>query len=70
MKNLKLISLILLVIGGLNWGLVGVFEFNLLEFVFGINAFTRLIYFLVGVAAIYAIVSWKTFCICTHKKKK
>jgi uncharacterized protein len=58
-KNLELIrmiSLILLLIGGINWGLVGIFNLNLVSSIFGIGTLiTRLIYILVGLAAIYII---------------
>jgi hypothetical protein len=48
-----LIAWILVVIGGLNWGLVGVFNFNLVETIFGTGAFASVIYAIVGVAAVY-----------------
>ena len=51
------ITLILVVIGGLNWGLVGFFQWNLVEFIFGFSAvgafLAQLVYLLVGIAAIY-----------------
>lgn len=56
MKNnvLYVITLILLIIGGLNWGLVGLFQFNLVEALFGFSpAIARLIYIVVGVCAVY-----------------
>jgi hypothetical protein len=50
------IALILLVIGGLNWGLVGVFKFDLVKAIFGDMAIvSRIIYIVVGVAALYTI---------------
>ncbi len=62
MKNdlLKTISLILVVIGGLNWGLVGIFNFDLVATIFGaMSIVSRIVYILVGVAAIYlAVVSF------------
>lgn len=55
--TLNWVALILLIIGGLNWGLVGLFDFNLVNAIFGgDNWFTALIYILVGVAAIYTAV--------------
>ena len=49
-------ALILLVIGGLNWGLVGAFEVNLVTVLFGpSSALSRIVYILIGVAAVYAI---------------
>lgn len=56
MKNniLYVITLILLIIGGLNWGLVGLFQFNLVEALFDFSpVIARLIYILVGLSAIY-----------------
>ena len=51
------ICLVLLVIGGLNWGLVGLFDFNLVGWLFGGSAswISRVIFSLVGVAAIVAV---------------
>ena len=49
-------ALILLVIGGLNWGLVGAFQVNLVTMLFGPSStLSRIVYILVGVAAAYAI---------------
>lgn len=62
MKALGVISLILLIIGGLNWGLVGVFEFNLVEKVFTQGWLVRLVYVLVGLAALYKIFFWRSCC--------
>jgi uncharacterized membrane protein YuzA (DUF378 family) len=50
-----LIALVLVIIGGINWGLVGAFDFNLVEEIFGTGTFTDIIYILVGLAAIYTI---------------
>ena len=53
MKTLYWITLILLVVGGLNWLLVGLFDFDLVAAIFGdISAFSRLVYIVVGVSAI------------------
>ncbi len=60
MKNLSVldwIALILVIIGGLNWGLVGLFSFNLIDKIFGgVYIIARIIYILVGLAAIYMII--------------
>lgn len=57
MKTLDAIFLTLVIIGGINWGLIGFFEFNLVDALFGsVNWLTRTIYALVGVAAIYSFV--------------
>lgn len=61
MKILDMIVLILLIIGGLNWGLVGVFNFNLVEFIFGtLPILVKVIYGLVGLSALYEIFKFKT----------
>ncbi|MFH0856870.1 MAG: DUF378 domain-containing protein [bacterium] len=47
----------LLVVGGLNWGLVGFFRFDLIASMFGeLSAISRIIYSLVGLAAVYMAV--------------
>lgn len=59
MKNMGIVCLvafILVAIGGINWGLVGVFDFNLVSAIFGDGTMiTRAIYILVGVSALYLI---------------
>jgi len=59
MKSLKTISLVLVVIGGLNWGLVGLLDFDLVATIFGaMSAISRIVYVLVGLSAVYlAVVS-------------
>lgn len=53
MKAIKAISLILVVIGGLNWGLVGLFNFDLVATLLGeMSAASRVVYILVGLAAV------------------
>lgn len=60
LNALELISLILVIVGGLNWGLVGFFQYNLVEAIFGQNMVSGVIYMLVGLAAIYmAVISTK-----------
>ncbi len=56
MKAVNLVTLVLVIIGGLNWGLVGLFDFNLVSAIFGeATMITRLIYILVGLSAIWQI---------------
>lgn len=60
MKTLDIIAAVLLVIGGLNWGLVGFFGFNLVAAIFGpMSVVSRIVYALVGLCAVYQAVSWK-----------
>lgn len=50
------IALILLIIGGLNWGLVGLFGFNVVTAIFGdMTLISKIIYIIVGLAALYSI---------------
>ena len=60
MKKLDVLAASLLVIGGLNWGLVAIAEFDLVAWVVGLefgqtNAVSRVVYGLVGLAAIYQL---------------
>lgn len=55
-STLELIALILVVVGGLNWGLVGLFNFNLVDTVFGAaSTLAKIVYILVGLSAVYTI---------------
>ncbi|HEX2558706.1 DUF378 domain-containing protein [Phenylobacterium sp.] len=57
MKALNLITLMLVIIGGVNWGLVGLFDFNLVAALFGEDsALSRVVYTLVGLSAVYQLV--------------
>ena len=58
MNIIKLIALILVVVGGLNWGLVGLFDFDLVATIFGdMSMISRIVYILVGLSAIYVLVT-------------
>ena len=59
MKSLNLVALVLLIVGGLNWGLVGAFQFDLVATLFGgQDAFvSRVVYVLVGLSALWQIVA-------------
>jgi len=60
MKTLDVIAAILLVIGGLNWFLVGALDFDLVKFIFGsVHLIQKAIYIVVGLAAFYQIFQWK-----------
>ena len=56
-KNpVDLIALILVIVGGLNWELVGLFNFDLVAAIFGAGSIlSRIVYILVGLAAVYTI---------------
>lgn len=52
------ISLVLLIIGGINWGLIGIFRVDAIAFLFGdMTIVSRVLYSLVGIGAIYAIAT-------------
>lgn len=49
------IALVLVIIGGLNWGLVGLFNLDLVKTVFGATVVANVVYVLVGLAALWMI---------------
>lgn len=50
------IALVLVIVGGVNWGLVGLFNFDLVAALFGtMSTLSRIVYILVGLAALYVI---------------
>lgn len=54
MDSVKLIAIILLIVGGLNWGLIGLMNFNLVSALFGeASMLSKIVYDLVGLSAIY-----------------
>jgi uncharacterized membrane protein YuzA (DUF378 family) len=63
MKYLQYISYVLIIIGALNWGLIGLFGFDLVAAIFGpMTAASRLIYSLVGLAALTNLILEFTVC--------
>jgi len=61
LSTLDWIALVLVIVGGLNWGLVGIFNFDLVATIFGaMSALSKIVYALVGLAAVYlATISMK-----------
>jgi uncharacterized membrane protein YuzA (DUF378 family) len=60
MKTLDIIVAVLLVVGGLNWGLVGLLNFDLVATIFGNGSFlANIVYILVGLSAVYQALSLK-----------
>ena len=56
MRIIDKIALALMVIGAINWGLIGLFKFNLVELLFGdMTVLSRIVYSLVGVAGLWGI---------------
>ena len=58
---LDIVALILIIIGAINWGLIGFFRFDLIASLFGqLSAINRIIYAIVGIAGIYSLILfWK-----------
>ena len=57
MRIINTITLILLIVGGLNWGLVGLFGFDLVAGIFGeMSALSLIVYTLVGLSALWQII--------------
>lgn len=70
MKYIDIISIVLLLIGGLNWGLVGLFDFNLVTALFGtLPLLVKTIYGLVGLSAVYGIYRYLTKSGCCNNNK-
>lgn len=57
LRGVDLAVLILMITGGLNWGLVGLFEFDVVATIFGeMSVLARIVYVLVGLSAVYVAV--------------
>ncbi|CAN5789126.1 DUF378 domain-containing protein [soil metagenome] len=59
-KSLDLVTLVLVIVGALNWGLVGLFEFDLVATIVGeefgeVNVLSRIVYILVAVSGVYQL---------------
>lgn len=66
MSTVKTIAMLLVWAGGLNWGLIGLFQFNLVDALVGGFGLTNIVYVLVGLATVYKIYVYTT----TGSKKK
>jgi uncharacterized protein len=66
MKRLNALAAILTIVGGLNWGLVGLFKFDLVAAIFGgmqfgeVDLASRIVYTLVGLSALYLATQLRT----------
>lgn len=57
MTFIKIVSYVLVLIGAINWGLVGAFDFNLVSYLFGdMTRVSRIIYLLVGLSALLCVI--------------
>ena len=64
MKTLNYIALTLVIIGALNWLLVGLFGFNLVTFLFGsMTLLSRIVYILVGISGLWAFTFYGKFAL-------
>ena len=61
MKSLHMIAFILLVVGGLNWGLTAL-NYNLVEMLLGTGTLAKAVYLLVGLSAVYEVATHKKNC--------
>lgn len=56
MRIVNIVTLILVIVGGLNWGLVGLFDFDLVATLFGeMSPLSRIVYILVGASALWQV---------------
>lgn len=71
MKGLHAITFVLVIVGALNWGLVGLFDYNLVESLIGSwPGLMKIVYVLVGVSAVYLVATHKADCkMCAEGKK-
>jgi uncharacterized membrane protein YuzA (DUF378 family) len=57
MRAINLVTLLLVIVGGINWGLIGLADFNLVAAIFGDSSpLSRIIYILVGLSALWQIM--------------
>ena len=57
MNILNIVTLVLVIVGGVNWGLVGAFDFDLVAAIFGAGSvLARLVYVVVGLSALWQIM--------------
>jgi uncharacterized membrane protein YuzA (DUF378 family) len=59
MKKFDVLAAVLVVVGALNWGLVGTIHFNLVAAIFGATIVSSIVYALVGIAGLYQVLEWK-----------
>lgn len=69
LKVINWISLILVIIGALNWGMVGFFNLNVLALIFKSNVVIRVIYAIIGIAGLKAFTFFPLFSRLWHKHR-
>lgn len=69
MKALHMVAFVLTIVGGINWGLVGLFQFNLVNAILGAAGLENIVYILVGISAVYLGATHMGDCkLCSAKK--
>lgn len=69
MRTLKMLAYLLVIVGGLNWGLVGLLDVNLVEMLLGtVPVLVQIVYILVGVSAIWLLVDYSKYSKVWGKK--
>lgn len=59
MKNVDVIAAVLVVVGAVNWGLVGAANLDLVKLLLGTGALASIVYILVGAAGVFQVLQWK-----------
>ncbi len=63
MRIIQKIALVLVIIGAINWGLIGLFDFNLVDTLFGVDSIiSKIVYILVGISGIIDISMLFDYC--------
>lgn len=63
MKILNILSLALVIVGAINWGLLGLFQIDVVAAIFGpVSVFSRIIYTLIGICGLYSISFFTKDC--------
>ena len=57
-KTIQMVAFLLVVVGALNWGLVGLLNMNLVETIAG-SSIARIVYILVGVSGVYTLINYQ-----------
>lgn len=72
MKMVHMVAYVLLWVGGINWGLMGLLNMNLVQMVLGSWPMVEnLVYILVGLSAVYTLATHMSYCmVCSGKSKK
>jgi hypothetical protein len=72
MRALNVLALLLIVVGAINWGLIGFFGWNLVDTIFaGSAAWARIAYAIIGLAGLWGLSFFgKVNCLCGHHKKE